>query len=328
MLLPRLGDRPPWEQGTWNDAPNERQHEEEEETKGAACWVWVRGVGWLSFLQHGELMGLGCECPGILCRSPSLPIRDFWLISPPCLLRGSVPGGRGEGWGSPGGAGWGLGLCRFSQRSEAAPMSAQMWSLIQRPREQSGAALLQLPLAPAAVERILHQGTIGGSRAAASLGVAQICKEGKILLFIAFILPGTARSRAAALPLEQQLRLGSSLDVFLQMERNQPPGAKKSSKSPVCRTHIESTVSRTWPRPCVPRDCHHQVAQGHGDVTTSTPVSVACGSGDPDTAWSCHRRYPHGSWVAQPPRSRPAGDVGTWRGGAQPCASRWGQGKG
>lgn len=171
MLLPWLRDPPPWEQGTWNDAPNERQHEEEEETKGAAFWVWVRGVGWLSFLQHGELMGSGCECPGILCRSPSLPIRDFWLISPPCLLRGSVPGGRGEGWGSPGGAGWGLGLCRFSQRSEAAPTSAQMWSLIQRLQEQSGAALLQLPLAPAVVEHILHQGSTGGSRAAASLGV-------------------------------------------------------------------------------------------------------------------------------------------------------------
>lgn len=126
MLLPWLRDPPPWEQGTWNDAPNERQHEEEEETKGAAFWVWVRGVGWLSSLQHGELMGSGCECPGILCRSPSLPIRDFWLISPPCLLRGSMPGGQGEGWGSPGGAGWGLGLCRFSQRSEAAPTSAQM----------------------------------------------------------------------------------------------------------------------------------------------------------------------------------------------------------
>lgn len=42
MLLPWLGDRPPWEQGTWNDAPNERQHEEEEEeTKGVLFWVWV-----------------------------------------------------------------------------------------------------------------------------------------------------------------------------------------------------------------------------------------------------------------------------------------------
>lgn len=42
VLLPWLGDRPPWEQGTWNDAPNERQHEEEEEeTKGALFWVWV-----------------------------------------------------------------------------------------------------------------------------------------------------------------------------------------------------------------------------------------------------------------------------------------------
>lgn len=79
-----------------------------------------------SFLQHGELMGSGCKCPGILCRSPSLPIRDFWLISPPCLLRGPMPGGRGEGWGCPGGAGWGPGPCRFSQRSEAAPTSAQM----------------------------------------------------------------------------------------------------------------------------------------------------------------------------------------------------------
>lgn len=58
--------------------------------------------------------------------------------------------------------------------------------------------------------------------------MAQIYKEGKILIFI--ILPGMVRSRAAALPLEQQLRLGSSPDAFLQMERNQPPGAKKKQQ--------------------------------------------------------------------------------------------------